>query len=46
MTKNEKPKNKQKDKKVKDGEIPGTVSNQNLGHNAKEEGFSGQHTKR
>ena len=37
---------KKADKEVKDGEIPRTLANQNLGHNAKNEGFSGQHTKR
>jgi hypothetical protein len=37
---------KKSGKEIKDGEIPGTFEKQNLGHNAKEEGFSGQHTKR
>lgn len=46
MTKNEKPKDKKKDKEVKDGDVPGTFAKQNLGHNAKQEGFNGPHTKR
>ena len=30
---------------IKDGEIPGTFSNQNIGHNSKKEGL-GQNTNR
>lgn len=46
MAKNEKPKNKKKDRAIKDGVIPKTLANQNLGHNSKKEGFSGEHTYR
>lgn len=37
---------KKKDDEIKDGEIPRTFEKQNLGHNVKNEGFTGQHTKR
>lgn len=37
---------KKADKEIKDGDIPRTFENQNLGHNVKNEGFTGQHTKR
>lgn len=36
---------KKSDKEVKDGEIPRTFANQNLGHNSKKEGL-GQNTNR
>ena len=32
-------KNKKTDEKIKNGDIPGTFSNQNLGHNAKKTGL-------
>lgn len=34
-----------KSKKKKDGDVPGTMKNQNLGHNSKKEGL-GQNTDR
>lgn len=46
MKKKNQTSDKKSGKEVKDGEIPRTFSNQNLGHNAKKEGFSGQHTYR
>jgi len=44
--KNQSDDNKKTDNEIKDGEVPGSFENQNLGHNAKKEGFRGQHTKR
>jgi len=42
-----KSKNHKKEKvEKKFDEIPGTLEGQNLGHNAKKEGFNGPHTKR
>lgn len=46
MTKKKQPSDKKTEEVVKDGDVPRTFSKQNLGHNAKKEGFSGQHTKR
>ena len=30
---------KKTDRKIKDGDVPGTLSKQNLGHNSKKEGL-------
>lgn len=46
MKKKDQSDNKKKDDEIKDGEVPGSFEKQNLGHNAKKEGFRGQHTKR
>ncbi len=46
MKKKNQSSDKKTEKEVKDGEIPRTFSKQNLGHNVKKEGFSGQHTDR
>jgi len=46
MAKNDKPKKNRGSKEIKDGEVPRTLEKQNLGHNAKKEGFTGQHTYR
>lgn len=39
MIKGNPPEDKKTNKKKKDGEIPRTLSNQNLGHNSKKEGL-------
>ena len=46
MKKKDQSENKKKDDEIKDGDVPRSFENQNLGHNAKKEGFRGQHTKR
>ena len=39
MAKKNRPKSKKADREIKEGEVPGTFANQNLGHNARKEGL-------